>query len=127
MHRCSKTKKLEICRTLPPIVCLITMNYAGKVIICSIAFMCFVLLQSTRPRIGMDDIPEKKPDEHHFKHGVHPYPQFLPLPFFGFQRLPLSYYGYRPPEAHRSGSIASLRLKAREYEAALEMQNIFKT
>ena len=59
--------------------------------------------------------------------GLPPYPQLLPLPFYGIPALSLGYYGYRQPESQRSGSIASLRIKAREYEAALEMQKKFKT
>ncbi|XP_052802353.1 dorsal root ganglia homeobox protein-like isoform X2 [Mya arenaria] len=85
--------------------------------------------QCTRSRADGEDISENALTDARLKLGlgVPPYPHLLSLPFYGLPGLPLGYYGYRPPEAHRSGSIASLRLKAREYEAALEMHKIFKT
>lgn len=86
------------------------------------------MFQCTRPRLSSEDpVVKDAAAEQRLKLGVPPYPHFLPLPFYGLTGFPLGCYGYRPPEAHRNGSIASLRLKAREYEAALEMQNIFKT
>lgn len=87
----------------------------------------FGYFQCTRPRLSPEDPVSQEKVDQRLKLGVNPYPQFLPLPLYGIPGFPLSCYGYRPPEAHRNGSIASLRLKAREYEAAIEMQNIFKT
>jgi len=84
--------------------------------------------QCTRPRLSPEEPVGKEASiDARLKHGVPSYPHFLPLSFYGLPGFPFGCYGYRPPEAHRSGSIASLRLKAREYEAALDMQNIFKT
>ncbi|KAL4225120.1 hypothetical protein ACF0H5_015813 [Mactra antiquata] len=84
----------------------------------------------TKPRADSDDTSDNEsPDVTHRLPpvGVPAFPQFFPFPFYGIPNLPISCYGYRPPEAHRNGSIAALRMKAKEYEAALGMQNIFKT
>ena len=55
-----------------------------------------------------------------YKLAMTSYP-FLPLQLYGIPGFPLSCYGYRPPEAHRNGSTDNLRMKAREHEAAIEM------
>ncbi|KAH3890327.1 dorsal root ganglia homeobox protein-like isoform X2 [Dreissena polymorpha] len=84
--------------------------------------------KSCTRRIDADDSPDRDLTSAALKIGIPSYPQLLPLPFFGIPSLPMGYYGYHPPEAHRNGSIAALRLKAREYEkAAIDMQKIFKT
>ena len=62
------------------------------------------ILPSTRVKVAMTSYP------------------FLPLQLYGFPGLSYSCYGFRPPEAHRNGSIDTLRMKAREHEAAVEMQ-----
>ncbi|KAJ8299320.1 hypothetical protein KUTeg_023380 [Tegillarca granosa] len=51
------------------------------------------------------------------------------IPFYGLTPMSLQaarYFGLIGPETKRSGSIASLRMKAREHEAAVEMQYLYK-
>lgn len=88
--------------------------------------MSFLLQHVTRTRdhedISDNELPEVSP---RLRAAFPPFPQFLPFPMYGLPGFPLGCYGYRPPEAHRNGSIASLRMKARDYEAGLSMKDLF--
>ncbi|XP_045177117.1 paired mesoderm homeobox protein 1-like isoform X2 [Mercenaria mercenaria] len=104
-------------------------NFGGLQDLKDVSFVPAPKTHFTRARANSDDTsdnesPELSPP---LRMPVPPFPQFLPFPMYGIPGFPLGCFGYRPPEAHRSGSIASLRMKARDYEAALGMQNIFKT
>jgi hypothetical protein len=88
------------------------------------SFQRFVKTRTNSDDTSDNESPELSPS---LRMPVPPFPQFLPFPMYSIPGFPLGCFGYRPPEAHRSGSIASLRMKARDYEAALGMQNIFKT
>lgn len=100
------------------------------------AILCFQESSRTTP-----DIIERKTTyiSAKRKHSSEPVPSFiqhpLPLtlhaahmPLFGFPQFPLhpGYYmnSVRFADPRKNGSIEALRMKAREYEAALEMEHL---